>query len=349
LAAWRAAQRRPSYWRTFYCWLADLARDPSPNRVRRFGQALVLAHELAPEVRGLHAHFLHTPASVARYTAMLAGLPWSVSAHAKDIWTTPDWEVAEKLADCAWLTSCSRAAYERLCQLAPDEAAQERLHLFYHGLDLDRFSPRPRTEAPRDGSDSAAPVRLLSVGRAVEKKGYGDLLAALAALPEGLAWRFEHIGGGPLLAKLKAEARQLGLEARIVWHGALAQAEVLEAYRRADLFLLASRVGGDGDRDGLPNVLMEAQSQGLACVATRVAGIPEIVIDGETGTLVAERQPAALAEAIAELAGRPARRHAMGLAGQRRVVDEFAHDPWIDRLAAKFDIDSGRERLARHA
>ena len=351
MAAWRAAQRWPSYWRTFYCWLSDLARDPSPNRVRRFGQALVLAHEMAPEVRGLHAHFLHTPASVTRYAAMLTGLPWSVSAHAKDIWTTPDWEVAEKLAECSWLACCSRAAQQRLLELAPDEAAGERIHLFYHGLDLDRFppGPGPGPGSEADGLDPAAPVRLLSVGRAVEKKGYGDLLQALAALPEALAWRFEHIGGGPLLEKLRAEAGRLGIEARITWRGALAQGEVLEAYRRADLFLLASRVGGDGDRDGLPNVLMEAQSQGLACIATDVAGIPELIVDGETGLLVAEREPEALARAIADLAGQPARRRAMGLAGRRRIAEQFAHDPWIDRLAERFAIDPERERQERQA
>ncbi len=100
--AWRWARRRPGYRRAWRTWLADLRRDPTPNRVRRFGQALVLAAELPQDVGHLHAHFLHTPASVARYAALVAGLGWTVSAHAKDIWTTPDWEKREKLAEADW-------------------------------------------------------------------------------------------------------------------------------------------------------------------------------------------------------------------------------------------------------
>src|ERR1700675_4633445 len=101
-------------------WLADLHRDPTPNRIRRFGQALVLAAELPPDVDRLHAHFLHTPASATRYAALMAGLPWSVSAHAKDIWTTPDWEKQEKLADAAWAVTCTETGHRHLAGLALD-------------------------------------------------------------------------------------------------------------------------------------------------------------------------------------------------------------------------------------
>ena len=107
LRAWRQVRRRSAYRAAFSLWLRDLARDPTPNRIRRFGQALVLAAELPGDVRHLHAHFLHTPASVARYAATLAGLAWTCSAHAKDIWTTPEWDKREKLASCAWLVTCT--------------------------------------------------------------------------------------------------------------------------------------------------------------------------------------------------------------------------------------------------
>jgi len=92
------ARKLPGYAAAYRVWRADLARDASHNRIRRFGQACVLATELPPETRGLYAHFLHTPSSVARYTAIMRGLPWGFSAHAKDIWTSPDWEIREKLA-----------------------------------------------------------------------------------------------------------------------------------------------------------------------------------------------------------------------------------------------------------
>src|SRR5690606_30262049 len=145
------------------------------------------------DVTHLHAHYLHTPASVARYAATLCGLPWSGSAHAKDIWsTTKDWERREKLADCAWLVTCSKAALEAL----EAEAPAGKVTLIYHGLALARFPPAPRPSGTRDGGDPADPVRILSVGRAVAKKGYADLLHALAQLPAGLHWRFVHIGGG---------------------------------------------------------------------------------------------------------------------------------------------------------
>src|SRR5690606_7567405 len=125
------------------------------------------------------------------------------------------------------------------------------------------------------GSDAGDPVRLLSVGRCVEKKGFDDLLRALARLPPGLHWQFHQIGGGPLRPDLMALAQELGIAERCRFDGAKPQLDVFAAYGAADLFALTARVAGDGDRDGLPNVLMEAQSQGLACLGTRVGAIAE--------------------------------------------------------------------------
>ncbi len=325
---WRRARRQPGYRRALRVWLADLWRDPTPNRVRRFGQALVLAAELPRDVSHLHAHFLHTPASVARYAALIAGLDWTVSAHAKDIWTTPDWEKRAKLGDASWAVTCTAAGHAHLASLAPQP---ERVALCYHGLDLERFSPPPPRPLGGDGSDPHSPVVLLSVGRAVPKKGYDDLLAALALLPADLAWRFVHIGGGSLAATLRELAERLGLAPRIEWRGALAQPEVLDAYRRADLFVLAAKVTEDGDRDGLPNVLMEAQSQRLACVATDVSGIPELIESGATGLLVPPGDPPALARALARLIRDPVRRAALGWcrrgAGPRRLCDGSGDRP----------------------
>lgn len=333
---WRQAHRQPGYGRARRLWLADLWRDPTPNRVRRFGQAVVLAAELPGDVGRLHAHFLHTPASVARYAALIAGLDWTVSAHAKDIWTIPDWEKQAKLGEARWAVTCTAAGHSHLATLAP---WPERVALCYHGLDLERFAPPPPRPEGGDGSDPQHPVVLLSVGRAVPKKGYDDLLAALTLLPADLAWRFVHIGGGGLAAALRKQADRLGLGPRIEWRGALPQPEVLEAYRQADLFVLAAKVTGDGDRDGLPNVLMEAQSQRLACVATEVSGIPELIEDGITGLLVAPGDPPALARTLAGLIRDPARRAALGSAGERRVRSAFAMDAGIDLLARRFGLE----------
>jgi len=333
LRAWRHVRRRRRYRECLHTWLRDLRRDPSPNRVRRFGQALVLAHELDGRVVHLHAHFLHTPASVTRYASILLDLPWSCSAHARDIWTTEAWEKREKLASCAWAVTCTAANHRHLRELAPAPGCVE---LVYHGLDPRRFPPPRGSLSTRDGADPDDPVRILSVGRAVEKKGYQDLLAALALLPAELHWRFQHVGGGAWLERLKGLALTLGVAHRVEWRGAMSQGDVLDCYGTADMFVLSSRVAGDGDRDGLPNVLMEAQSQGLPCVATRISAIPELVVDADTGLLAEAGDPRSIAEAIARLIRDPALRRRLGDAGRQRVASEFRFSAGVDRLQARF-------------
>ena len=329
LQAWRRARRLPGYGGARRTWLADLRRDPTRNRVRRFGQACVLAAELPAEVGHLHAHFLHTPASVARYAAIMRRLPWSCSAHAKDIWTLPDWEKREKLAELAWLVTCSAVGRDHLRGLAADPS---KVELAYHGLDFQRFPDPPERAA---GRPEGQPLVILSVGRAVEKKGIDDLLEALARLPDSPAWRFVHIGGGQDLPALQRRAERLGLSERIDWLGPQPQDVVLRNYRAADLFVLASRIARDGDRDGLPNVLLEAQSQGLACVSTRVSAIPELIEDGRTGVLVEPGDPAALGAALQRLMADPQARAELGAAGARRVRQRFSMAGGIEVLLSR--------------
>jgi glycosyltransferase involved in cell wall biosynthesis len=334
---WRRARRLPGYRMAWRTWLKDLIRDPTPNRIRRFGQALALAAELPADIGQMHAHFLHTPASVARYAAAMRGIDWSVSAHAKDVWTIPAWEKRGKLASARWAVTCTETGRRHLAELAP---MPDKVMLSYHGLDLDRFAapPRPARADTADGSDRACPVTLLSVGRAVAKKGFDDLLTALALLPAGLSWRLVHVGGGALAGHLKREAARLGFEQRIEWHGAQPQPEVLKAYRQADLFVLAAKVARDGDRDGLPNVLLEAQSQGLACVATALPGIAELIEDGRTGILVTPADPKALAVALERVIRSPALRRRLGEAGEARVRREFDMCTAIGHLAERFGL-----------
>lgn len=340
---WRKARRLPGYTAARRAWLADLWRDKTPNRIRRFGQALVMAAELPPDIGWLHAHFIHTPASVTRYAAMLTGLDWSVSAHAKDIWTTPEWEKREKLADAGWAVTCTASGHAHLAALAKNPA---QVALCYHGIGLDRFPPAPWRFAAADGSDPARPVVLLSVGRAVPKKGYDDLLAALALLPKTLAWRFVHIGGGARTESLKNEAARLGLADRIEWRGARPQPEVLAAYQTADIFVLAAKIAEDGDRDGLPNVLVEAQSQRLACVSTRISAIPELIEDGKTGVLVQPADPAALSHALIRLIADPALRARLGAAAEARVRAGFDSGCMLDELASRFGLELAPARAA---
>jgi glycosyltransferase involved in cell wall biosynthesis len=323
------AQALPGYWRALPTFLADLWREPDLHRLRRIGQALVLVTEIDPDIAWLHAHFIHTPASVTQYASLMIGLGWSCSAHAKDIWTTRDDELKRKLDAMAWAVTCTRTGYLTLQSLASNP---QKVHLSYHGLDLSRFGRFPSGHSMRDGSEPSDPVVILSVGRAVAKKGYDVLLAALAKLPPELSWRFVHVGGGELLKPLKEKAIALGIEARIKWLGSLAQEDVLARYRGADLFALACRIADDGDRDGLPNVLVEASSQGLPCISTRVSGVTELLEDGVTGLVVEPDDPDALATALARAISDPALRTRLGVAAEALVRERFDHDSSVKEL-----------------
>jgi len=340
LKALARAVRAPGLAATLGPWLRDLVRDRTPNRVRRLGQAIVLAAELPIGIAHLHAHFIHTPGSVARYAARLVGLPFSLSAHAKDIWTIPAWEKREKLADAAWTVTCTSVGAAHLTELVP--ACD--IELLYHGIDTERFSPGPRPSPP--AAPILAPLTIVSVARCVPKKGLRVLLDALALLPVDLPWRHVHVGGGPLRDELLARATSLGLAERSQWLGALPQLAVLQVLRGGDLFCLPARIAEDGDRDGLPNVLMEAMGVGLPVVASRVGAIAELVEDGRTGLLIEPDDAPALARAIERLLLNEALRGSLARAGRALVTDRFSETRGLDRLAARFGL--GRD-LARAA
>ena len=332
-ALW-SATRRPGFRSALRMLIADLRRDKTRNRVRRFGQAAVLAAELPGGIDWLHAHFIHTPASVAYYASEMTGLGWSCSAHAKDIWISPDWELTEKLASMSWGVTCTRSGLERLQSLG---GPKSHVHLSYHGLDLSRFATFESQRPMTDGSDASHPVRLLSVGRAVEKKGFDILLQALKQLPADLHWRLDHVGGGTLSSVLNDLAKSLGLADHITWHGALAQEDVLQLYRQSDVFALACRVAPDGDRDGLPNVLVEASSQGLVCLSTNISGVPELLEDGQNGVVIPPDDPDALSHSLEMLIRDPALRHKLGAAAEQRVRREFDFQNSVDQLSDLFE------------
>ncbi|MBT8436131.1 MAG: colanic acid biosynthesis glycosyltransferase WcaL, partial [Gammaproteobacteria bacterium] len=196
---------KAGFWCALVTLLRDFIRDPTRNRLRRFSQALVMANEMPDSVRHYYTHFMHTPASVSYYASKISRRSWSVSAHAKDIWTISGWELSEKLASTDWVVTCTAANKEYLSKLA---VAEGQVTLLYHGLDFDRFDQNPEAASMQDGSDPANEVCLISVGRAVDKKGYDFLLAALAMLPATLHWRFIHIGGGELLEQLQRQAQE---------------------------------------------------------------------------------------------------------------------------------------------
>jgi glycosyltransferase involved in cell wall biosynthesis len=323
-----AAAAMPGFDAAAAAFAADVERDDTANRRRRWGQACVMAAEMPEDVAGIYAHFLHTPSSVARYAAILRGMPWSFSAHAKDIWTSPDWELREKLSatsyGAAFGATCTGFGAEHLQGLADTPS---RVDLVYHGLDLSRFPAPPE----RTSRNTGAPFHMMSVGRLVEKKGFDNLIDALALLPAPLNWHWTHIGGGALDAVMRDRATAHGIADRITWRGACDQPEVIDAMRAADLFVLPSRIAADGDRDGLPNVLMEAASQKLPILSTPVSAIPEFIDSGTHGVL-SDDAPAALVEAMQGFASVPTQGAAMAEAAYARLTQDFLMHPGIEHL-----------------
>ena len=269
-------------------------------------------------IEHLHAHFAHDPALVALLASRLTGVPYSVTAHARDLYQIPLSSLRARADGAVALVTCCAANIDYLRSALPP-ALHHRLRLIHHGVDLDRFAPAPRAEA-------VAPVEIVSVGRLVEKKGFPDLLRACRqvkdARPE-VPFRLRIYGDGPLREDLIRLREQLGLADEVELPGERDGEDILRAYRAADIFVLAPCVTADGDRDGVPNVIVEAMACGLPVITTHVGGIPEIVQHGVNGLVAAPRDVAMLAEHLTELLTDPARRRALGDAGRSTVEERF--------------------------
>lgn len=287
----RAFARHPvRYLRGLARAASDSRRAPGTRRMRRFFEgAWMAANGERPD--HLHAHFLGDSALVASDAAALDGVSFTISAHAKDIYTTSP-ELVRRLARrCGALLTCTahNAAYLReLSGVDPD-----RVHVVYHGIDLERFAP------PAARGIVGPALQSMSVGRLVPKKGLDTQLRALALLRDrGVDVRHHIYGAGRLAGELDALARSLDLDTRVVFHGAVPSEEIVHGLADSDLFLCTSRLVDDGDRDGIPNTVAEAMAMEVPVVVTGVSGIPELVEDGECGLVVAPEDPTAVASTL---------------------------------------------------
>jgi glycosyltransferase involved in cell wall biosynthesis len=290
--------------------------DLSGEEARYIYQAV----QLAREVRRKNLHHVHAPfaseaATVARLASRLAGVPYSFTARAKDIFhkSVRDDDLRCKLADAAGVITISDYHLDYLrSTYGPLAAHVQRI---YNGLDLDEFSYCPPVDRP--------PV-ILAVGRLVEKKGFDDLIDACALLFErGCLFRCRIIGAGALRPALQAQIERLGLQGRVELTGPVPQGEVIKEMHNAALLAVPCIIGADGDRDGLPNVIQEALAVGTPVISTDVTGIPEVVRDGETGLQVPQHDPAALAAAMERLLGDAALRVRLAAAARRLMEAEF--------------------------
>jgi glycosyltransferase involved in cell wall biosynthesis len=311
-----------------------LGSERSRAMARHFLEAGGMALEM-DRVGGdhLHAAFAHGPASTAYYVHLITGHTYSFAAHAKDLYLSTPEVLAAKASTASFVLACSHSAAAELRRIAATRGASGAEVVYApHGVDVDRFRPVPANPA---GTGQDEPVRILAVGRLVPKKGYPTLVAALAELvTRGVPFTCRIIGGGDLREELAARLASAGIADRVELCGTRTQIEILEEYRQTDIFVQASVVTADGDRDGIPNSVLEAMSCGLAVVATDVAGIPEVVTDHGTGLLAHQADPIALADALEEAAGDSELRARLGRSAREFVVDTFSRSECVRLPAA---------------
>lgn len=301
----------------------------APRKVflKEFLQAGVIADRVLgdPRIAHLHGHFCHGATTVTWFASRLAGVPFSFTAHAKDIYQrdqNPGDLLGRKLDAARFVATCTDANRQHLAERFPGRRA---VHTIYHGLDTGYFTRDCCALAPAGAPNPATPPLVLAVGRFVEKKGLRFLVDALAHVrAAGHEFRALLIGeDGGEARLLREQVARLEL-ADVVAFGAPVDHRQLRAlYAEASVFVLPCLVAADGDRDGIPNVIAEAMSMGLPVVTTAVSGIPELVVDGQNGVVVPERDAPALANAIGELLGDSRRRAKVGAAARATICERF--------------------------
>jgi glycosyltransferase involved in cell wall biosynthesis len=279
------------------------------------------------DLRHVHAHWAGATASVGIMLAEMCGCAFSLSCHV-EIFRPEIRLLSRKLREADFVTVCTQYGLERL-QRSHSLIAAEKLHLIHHGVDAARLAAETHVDYP-------LPL-ILSVGRLVEKKGFPFLLQAAAILSgQGMQFELIIVGDGPLRDELERLVGGLGLRDKVIFAGALTQEELGHVFRRADALALASIIGQDGDRDGLPNVILEAMAYGVPVVASNITAIPEAVIPEETGLLAAPGSPQELAAQLERALGDDELRQRLIVNAQRKVAAEFDQQKNVVVLARLF-------------
>ena len=335
-----ARENPTAYSEAFRLMISRFRRRKKLATIKHLLQAGYLVHALLPGtgVHHLHAHFAHSPTSVALFAHKLCGLPFSFSTHAKDIFTSDRSQLQEKIALAKFVVTCTEYNRRFLQKLSADGPS---IHLIYHGIDTGLFSEQSASRKP------SPPYRILSIARLVDKKGLPTVFRALRnLLDQGYSLNYTLIGDGEERRSILNQINKLGLETICTWLGTQPHDRVIDEYRKADLFVLGCEVARDGDRDGIPNVFLESMAMGVPVLATRVSAIPELVEDGRTGVLVDPGEHEEMAQCMVKLLGDEELRQRIIATARRRVREEFDNRKLIQKLAEVFEV-AGLKRTSK--
>jgi len=283
-------------------------------------------------IRHVHAHFAGMAARTAFWIGKFFPITFSFTAHANDIFAPRDFEISlDKLVDAARaIVTETDYAEKFLRERFPDR--KDQIHRIYNGLDL---APFVRADF------SSTPLLIVAVGRLIAKKGFADLIRACRLLMErGKSFRCEIIGEGPLEDELRQQIAQLDLRGCVELPGAKPQHEIREHLAAATAFVLPSMIDPNGGMDNLPTVIMEAMAAGLPVISTTIGGIPEMVIQNETGFLVPPGDVAALAGAIECLFDEIGLARRLGERGFQRAKELFSIEKNVRSLLARIDPEN---------
>lgn len=317
------------YLRAFRLAWRRFLRNRNFMTFKHFFQAAYLVHHAqGKNIAHLHAHFAHSPTSVAMFSSEISGIPFSFTAHAKDIYTSDREQIAEKIAKARFVVTCTKYNKNYLEDLVDH---RQTVHCVYHGIDLALFFAHAVQRTP------APPYTFLTIARLVEKKGIPDILKALSLLmQEGFPFRYVLIGDGDDKEQIAAQIRDLGLTGHVTLTGTLAHEQVLEQFQQADCFILGCRIAGSGDRDGIPNVMAESMAMGVPVVNTPVSGVPELIEHEHTGMLVDATNPQEFARTLKRIVTDLELREHIIPAARERVSQVFDNKQLIGELISLY-------------
>ena len=267
-------------------------------------------------INHLHAHYASEPTTVVELVSGQTGIPYSFTTHAKDLFLADQLSLTRSVNQAQFVLTCTKYNQHYLRDTI---AAQRPIHCVYHGIDIEWFKP---TSTP--GQPPAEAPLILSIGRFREKKGFPTLIQACAGLRNaGIPFRCVIIGYGPMQGALEAAICREQLQGHIQLVGKMTREGIREWYERASIFVLPCQIAEDGDRDGIPNVLVEAMGMGLPVISTAVASIPELITDRVNGLLVPPSQAPLLEVAIGTLIQHPEFRHRLGRQARQHIEEHF--------------------------